>query len=106
MVKKLKGNSVGKRHTSGVFITNSSLDWYKLTESTRHILNIVITKASKERLKESEKLHPDSKRIAKLSAISLKAIAITRDTAVFQSKERMQEVMDEYLNLDLVSDGK
>lgn len=75
---------------------NSLLEWYVLTENTMHVLNAVITKNSREQIAESNKTNPDQKKISELKSKIYRAIEITRDHKNFESKTRMQEIIQEY----------
>lgn len=48
---------------ANVFLSSSSLDWYKLTENTRHVLNNIMTSSAKKQLEESMKDNPDQEKL-------------------------------------------
>jgi hypothetical protein len=75
---------------------SSSLEWYRLTESAMHVLNSVIVKNAHEEIAESNKANPDQDKIRELKLKISKVIAITRDTKNFESKARMQQLLEEY----------
>jgi hypothetical protein len=85
-----------------VFLSYSSLDWYKLTENTRHVLNNIMTSSAKKQLEESMKDNPDQEKLVGYRSISLLISEITRDSKNFESKERMQEILEEYASLEVV----
>jgi hypothetical protein len=87
---------------SNVFLSYSSLDWYKLTENTRHVLNNIMTSSAKKQLEESMKDNPDQERLDGYRAISLIVSEMARDSKNFESKERMQEILEEYAPLEVV----
>jgi len=93
-----------KRRQGGpnVFLSYSSLDWYKLTENTRHVLNNIMTSSAKKQLEESMKDNPDQEKLEGYRSISLIVSEMTRDSKNFESKERMQEILEEYAPLEVV----
>ena len=93
-----------RRRRSGpdVFLSYSSLDWYKLTENTRHVLNNIMTSSAKKQIEESMKENPDQEKLDGYRAIRLIVSEMTRDSKNFESKERMQEILEEYAQLEIV----
>jgi hypothetical protein len=85
-----------------VYVSMSSLDWYKLTESTRHVLNSLITGSARKQLEERLKENPDHQRIENLRALSKTIVEISRDPKVFESKTIMQEVLAQYAGLEVI----
>jgi hypothetical protein len=80
----------------------SALDWYKLTENTRHVLNTAIVINAKKQLEERNKPNPDQSLLHELKAQSLKITEMSRDAKNFESKERMQKILKEYAELAIV----
>jgi hypothetical protein len=74
----------------------NSLDWYELTEASSYILNTIIAYASTAQMKEEKSLNPDRKKITYLERLYEDAYTVNRDTANFQSLEKMQEIIDKY----------
>jgi hypothetical protein len=72
------------------------LEWYRLTESSRNILNAVITTAAKEEINEASKPYPDRKRIDYLKGVYLEAHDVTRKSSNFESLEKMKEIVQHY----------
>jgi hypothetical protein len=91
-----------RRGSPNVFLSYSSLDWYKLTENTRHVLNNIMTSSAKKQLEESMKDNPDQRKLEGYRSISLIVSEMTRDPKNFESKERMQEILEEYAPLEVV----
>lgn len=80
----------------------SSLDWYKLTESTRHTLNILITECARKQLEERMKEHPDQNRINSLKTLSSIFVELSRDPKVFDSKDNMHQILEQFDGLEVV----
>ena len=97
-----EGFTVRRPSSPSVFLSSSSLDWYKLTENTRHVLNHIMTSSAKKQMEESLKDHPDQIRLDGYKAISEIVAEITRDSKNFESIERMQELLQEYAPLEIV----
>jgi hypothetical protein len=97
-----EGFTIRKQSSPAVFLSYSALDWYKLTESTRHVLNHLMTSSAKKQLEESLKENPDQNRLNGYKTISNIVSGITRDSKNFDSIERMQEILDEYAPLEIV----
>lgn len=76
--------------------SESALDWYKLTENARHILNQIVSASIAEQYQEMGLDHPDQHRIEILQDIAGKAVQAARNSANFQSKERMIEIIEEF----------
>lgn len=85
-----------------IFVSDSSLDWYKLTESTRHILNTLMASSAKKQIAERLKTHPDHARLQALKTLSLTAAELSRDASNFESKERMEEIIAAYADIEVV----
>src|SRR5690606_366095 len=79
----------------------SLLDWYKLTEATRHILNSVITQSGRLQMEEMEKENPDEYRIGQLQELSRKAVEISRDSKIFENKRRMLGIIETFGNIEI-----
>jgi len=77
-------------------ITNSSIEWYRLTESTRHVLNAIITFTSREQLREEAKAHPDRKKINAFEKQYEEAYDLLNKNDNFKSLERMEEILNTY----------
>jgi len=75
---------------------SSSMEWYLLTEMSMHLLNAAIIKMDKEQIAESNKISPDQDKIRELESKIHKIVMITRDTKNFESKARMEELIQEY----------
>ena len=74
----------------------NSLDWYELTETSSYVLNTIIAYASTAQMKEEKKPNPDHKKITYLEMLYEEAYSVNRNTANFQSLEKMQEIIDKY----------
>jgi hypothetical protein len=72
------------------------MEWYRLTESSRNILNAVITFAAKEEVKEASKLNPDKQRIDYLKAVYTKAHNDTSKGSNFETLETMRDIVQHY----------
>lgn len=59
---------------------DSLLDWYRLTETSRHVLNAVITQCGRLQLEEMDKADPDQDKLNQLRELSRKAVGISRDS--------------------------
>ncbi len=81
-----------------ITFSGSALDWYKLTETSRHVLSQVVNGSIKEQLEELHKPNPDLNRIKELEEISLQASKLSRDSKNFKSKERMLKIIANYSN--------
>ena len=85
-----------------VFISYSSLDWYDLTESTRHVLNSVITDSAKKQVEERSKAQPNQQKLQALRMLSQNIAELSRDPKNFESKQRMEEILEEYADIEIV----
>lgn len=81
-----------------ISFSGSALDWYKLTETSRHVLSQVVSGSIQEQLEELDKPHPDQNRIKELEEIALNASKLSRDAKNFKSKERMLKIIANYSN--------
>ena len=81
-----------------ISFSGSTLDWYKLTETSRHVLSQVVSGSIQQQLEELEKPNPDQEKIQKLEQISLEASKLSRDSKNFKSKERMLKIITNYSN--------
>jgi hypothetical protein len=96
------GLTIRKPNNTAIFLSNSSLDWYKLTENTRHVLNQLLTGSAQKRFEESMKQHPDQDRIDGYKTISRIVADISRDAKNFESIEAMTEIIEQYAPLEIV----
>jgi hypothetical protein len=96
------GLTVRRAVNPKIFLSYSSLDWYKLTENTRHALNNILTSSAKKQLEERLKANPDAKRLEDLQTISTIVAEISRDAKNFETKERMQEILETYAPLEII----
>jgi len=88
-----------------ISFSGSTLDWYKLTETSRHVLSLAISGSIQEQLNEMQKLNPDEKRIHDLEQITINISKINRDPKNFKSKEKMMEIIKSYSNLNFDEQG-
>lgn len=79
----------------------SLLDWYKLTEATRHVLNSVITQSGRMQLMEMEKVNPDNQKIRQLRELSKMLMEISRDSRNFENKQRMIAIIEKLENVEI-----
>lgn len=93
-IKSSKANT-GETQIS---FSGSALDWYKLTETSRHVLSQVVSGSIQKQLEELHKPNPDQNRIRELEEISLQASKLSRDSKNFKSKERMLKIIANYSN--------
>jgi hypothetical protein len=77
-------------------LTNSSLEWYRLTEGSRNVLNAIITFTSREQLLEETKTNPDQKKIAEFEKRYEEAYDLLNKSDNFKSLEGMQQILDTY----------
>jgi hypothetical protein len=61
-----------------------------------------MTSSAKKQIEESMKENPDLERLNGYKTISEIVSGITRDAKNFESKERMQEILEEYAPLEIV----
>lgn len=78
--------------------SGSALDWYKLTETSRHVLSQVVSGSINAQLHELSKPNPNPDKIKELEEISLEALKLSRDSKNFKSKERMLKIIANYSN--------
>jgi hypothetical protein len=97
-----EGFTVRKESASTVFLSQSSLDWYKLTENSRHVLNQLMSNSAKKQLEEKMKPHPDADRLHGYQLISGIVSEISRESKNFQSIETMKEILEEYAPLEII----
>lgn len=97
-----EGFTVKRQSSPAVFLSYSSLDWYKLTENTRHVLNRLLTSSAKKQLEENSKEHPDLNRLNGYRTISGIVAEISRDSRNFDSIETMKEILEEYAPLEII----
>jgi poly-D-alanine transfer protein DltD len=81
-----------------ISFSGSTLDWYKLTETSRHVLSQVVSGSIQQQLEELDKPNPDQEKIQRLEQISLEASKLSRDSKNFKSKERMLKIITNYSN--------
>jgi hypothetical protein len=89
-------NYNGNAAEHSISFSGSTLDWYKLTETSRHILSQVVSGSIQLQLEELNKPNPDHGKIQKLEQISLEASKLSRDSKNFMSKERMLKIITNY----------
>lgn len=82
-----------------IFLSGSSLDWYRLTEHTRHTLNQTMVKASKRISEEWSKLFPRKVVLEGYMEVINIVSALTKDPKNFSSLNRMEEVCKECVEL-------
>src|SRR5690606_41137342 len=80
---------------------DSLLDWYRLTESARHVLNSIITQCGRLQLEEMEKDNPDLDKLSKLRELSRRAVEISRNSKNFENKQLMLEIIDTFGNIEI-----
>ena len=85
-----------------IFFSESSLDWYKLTEHTRYVLNHLLASTAKKFLAEHLKTNPDQSKLDDYQIITRIITELSRDPKNFESKERMKEILEEYANLEVL----
>lgn len=106
--KPLNGLPAGltvRRHAhkqARVFVSYSSLDWYDLTESTRHVLNTVITDSAKKQVEERSKAQPNEQKLQALRKLSQNIAELSRDPKNFESKQRMEAILETYADIEIV----
>ncbi len=74
--------------------SDSPLDWYGLTESSRHVLNAIIVITSRQQLLEEAKENPDLQKIAHFENQYEEAYDLLNDSENFKSLKRMREILD------------
>ena len=89
-------------YSERVPVNFSSLDWYKLTEGTRHVLNVLITDSARKQLEERMKEHPNEARIESLKTLSRTIVEISRDPKVFDSKDNMHQILEQFDGLEVI----
>lgn len=100
--RKLPTSVTKEREGRNIFLSSSSLDWYKLTESTRHVLNALLVSSTTKEVEESLKVNPNMKKIQDYQVIIKIVMDLTRESKNFESKERMQEILNEYASLEVI----
>jgi hypothetical protein len=98
---KQRGSSKAAAKQVVPILTGSSLDWFKLTESARFVLNDVIVRSSKALAKEQAKLKPNNHRIKRFESLIANAAESSRNSANFETKERMVEILTEYGKINI-----
>jgi hypothetical protein len=98
---ELQNHTAGQRNHSAHSLNLvkpgiNSLDWYELTETSNYILNAIIAYASKAQMKEERSSNPDKEKIIYLEKLYEEVYAVNRDTANFNSLNKMQEIIDKY----------
>jgi hypothetical protein len=98
LVKEGKDQLQTRKAKKGLLVKpgTNSLDWYELTETSNYILNTIIAYASTAQVKEQKSPNPDRKKITYLEMLYEEAYSVNRNTANFQSLEKMQEIIDKY----------
>jgi hypothetical protein len=91
--------------TAPISFSGSTLDWYKLTETSRHVLSQAISGSIQEQLNEMQKLNPDEKRIQDLEQFTIDISKISRNPKNFKSKEKMIDIIKSYSNLNFDERG-
>ena len=79
-----------------VFLSGSTLDWYKLTETSRHVISQSISDSIQQQMEELEKEMPDQERLQQLRQITHALSELNRDPKVFKSKEKMLQIIEDY----------
>jgi len=74
----------------------NSLDWYELTETSTYVLNAIIAYASTTQMKEERSSNPNKEKINYLQKLYQEVYNINRDSANFQSIDKMQEIINKY----------
>jgi hypothetical protein len=88
-----------------ISFSGSTLDWYKLTETSRHVLSQAISGSIQEQLNEMQKLNPNEKRIHDLEQFTINISKINRDPKNFKSKEKMIGIIKSFSNLNFDEQG-
>jgi hypothetical protein len=89
-------NSLVSGEPTVVFLSGSTLDWYKLTETSRHVISQSITGSIQEQMQELEKENPDQAKIQQLKDLTHTLSELNRDPKVFKSKEKMLQIIEYY----------
>ena len=85
-----------------VFYSESSLDWYKLTELTRYTLNHLLVATTKKLLEERLQIVPNENKLKDYQRIINILTDLSRDPKNFESKDRMKMILEEYSNLEIL----
>ncbi|HTE00859.1 MAG TPA: hypothetical protein VK668_16320 [Mucilaginibacter sp.] len=72
------------------------LEWYRLTENSRNVLNAIITLAAREERVEKKRSQPDIKRIDYLKALYAEAYSVSRTSSNFESLDKMRDIVRHY----------
>ena len=86
---------------------DSSLEWYRLTESSREVLGSVMAAAAVAILNEEDQKLPNLEKIEQLEKISEEVHLISNRSNNFQSLSRMKAIIRKYTTglQDLESNG-
>jgi hypothetical protein len=74
----------------------SPLEWYRLTESSRSLLNSVIAATAREKIKLKRNASPDEERLQYLDALNKEAYNLTRNGENFESATKMKKMIKKY----------
>jgi len=91
-----RGGSASKFNQAVINTIAPPLEWYRLTENSRNVLNAVIATAAKEETKEASKPYPDQNKIDYLKSLYIEAREATSRSSNFESLEKMKEVIQHY----------
>jgi len=91
-----RGGSTTKFKQAVISTIAPPLEWYRLTENSRNVLNAVIVTSAKEEIKETSKPHPDKRRIDYLKSLYIEAYDAARKSSNFESLEKMKEIVKHY----------
>ncbi len=75
---------------------DSSLEWYRLTESSRSLLNSVIAATTREKIKLRGAINSDKKRLAYLEGLNEEAYSVTQNGENFESIAKMKAIIAKY----------
>jgi hypothetical protein len=95
-VKRKNGSERVAAGIGTIQVGNGTLEWYKVTEQTRYVLNNAIAGYMHQRLAEKRKPDSDRAAIIRLTRKINQIVRITRDPANFQSIPKMQQLMEQY----------
>lgn len=79
-----------------VFLSGSTLDWYKLTETSRHVISQTISGSIQQQVEELEKEIPDKERLEQLRGLTHTLSELNRDPKVFKSQKKMLKIIEDY----------
>ncbi|MFI5138794.1 MAG: hypothetical protein ACHQIM_13295 [Sphingobacteriales bacterium] len=86
----------GHVNASITYTEKSSMEWYRLTESSREILASVMAAAARAILNEEDQELPDQRKIGQLEKISEEVHQISNHSSNFQSQTRMKAIIRKY----------